>query len=147
FFLILLATPLIIKRFLVTVGPKTTEIDPGGVLKQYSFVLQEVAKQSGIDFVHQAPTLDPQLEPIMPEIASMRAGASIVDYDRDGLEDFYVTNSGDGSKNHLYHNLGNGKFEDVAERLGIADLNQPGTGVSMGAVWGDYDNDGYEDLL
>ncbi len=31
--------------------------------------------------------------------------------------------------------------------MGVADVNQPGTGVSMAAVWGDYDNDGYEDLL
>ena len=40
-----------------------------------------------------------------------------------------------------------GRLRDVAEELGIADVNRAGTGVSMGAVWGDYDNDGYEDLL
>ena len=40
-----------------------------------------------------------------------------------------------------------GTFNDVAEQMGLADVNQAGTGVSMGAVWGDYDNDGYEDLF
>jgi hypothetical protein len=43
--------------------------------------------------------------------------------------------------------MGNGTFRDVAEEVGLADVNQPGTGVSTGAVWGDYDNDGYEDVL
>ena len=43
-----------------------------------------------------------------------------------------LTNSGEGSKNCLYRNQGDGTFKDVAGELGIADLNQPGTGVSMG---------------
>jgi hypothetical protein len=60
---------------------------------------------------------------------------------------FYVTNSGEGSKNSLFHNERNGTFRDVASEVGLADLNQASTGVSMGGVWGDYDNDGYEDLF
>ena len=83
----------------------------------------------------------------MPEVASMGASVSIVDFDRDGWPDIYVTNSKEGSKNALYRNKHDGTFKDVAPELGIADVNQPGTGVSMGAVWGDYDNDGYEDLF
>ena len=105
------------------------------------------AKASGIDFVHQAPTLDAKLDHIMPQIASMGAAVSVVDFDRDGWQDLYVTNSGEGSLNRLYRNRSDGTFEDVAGALGVADVNQVGTGVSMGSVWGDYDNDGYEDLF
>ena len=95
----------------------------------------------------RAPTLDPKLDHIMPQVASMGAAVSVVDFDRDGWPDIYVTNSGEGCRNPLYRNHGDGTFEDVAGELGVADVNQAGTGVSMGAVWGDYDNDGFEDLL
>jgi hypothetical protein len=81
------------------------------------------------------------------QIASVGASVSICDFDNDGWNDIYFTNSATGSKNALYHNLHNGKFEDVAAAMGIADVNTKGTGASMGAVWGDYDNDGYKDLL
>ncbi len=116
-------------------------------LKRYGFSLREVSKESGIDFTHEAPTLDSQLNHIMPIIASMGASVSVVDFDRDGWPDLYVINSGEGSKNRLYRNMHDGSFKDVAEEMGVADLNRPGSGVCMGAVWGDFDNDGYEDLL
>ena len=61
--------------------------------------------------------------------------------------DLYVTDSKEGSRNRLFRNRGNGTFEDVAGRLGVADLNRAEDGVSMGAVWGDYDNDGFDDLF
>jgi VCBS repeat protein len=52
---------------------------------------------SGIPFRHTSPKLDHQLQ-------------HIVDYDRDGLADIYVTDSGQGSQNALYRNPGNGTF-------------------------------------
>ena len=116
-------------------------------LARHGFHLQEVSHAAGIDFVHQAPVLDAKLAHIMPEVASMGASVSVVDFDRDGWPDLYVTNSAIGSRNRLYRNMHDGTFKDVAGELGVADVNQPGTGVSMGAVWGDYDNDGYEDLF
>ena len=111
-------------------------------------LLKNPRKASGIDFTHTAPTLDPKLAHIMPQVASMGAAVSVVDFDRDGWPDIYVTNSGEGSRNALYRNLGDGTFEDVAAATGRRrpELSR-GTGVSMGAVWGDYDNDGYEDLF
>jgi len=147
FFIGLLATPLIIKQVSARRQAAKFAMDATTALAHYGFYLHEVSRAAGINFVHHAPQLDPQLDPIMPEVASMGASVSIVDFDRDGWPDIYVTNSAIGSKNALYRNMHDGTFRDVAPELGIADVNQPGTGVSTGAVWGDYDNDGYEDLF
>ena len=144
-FLAMLATPALIRRFAGRATPSIVAAgDPG---LRYGFHLKEVSRPSGIEFVHEAPTLDPKLSHIMPQVASMGAAVAVSDVDRDGHLDLYVTNSKEGSKNRLYRNKGDGTFEDVAERLGLADVNQRENGVSMGAVFGDYDNDGFEDLF
>ena len=114
---------------------------------RHGFRLEESAARAGVTFVHQGPTFDAQLEPIMPQVAAMGASVAVADFDRDGWQDFYVTNSAEGSLNRLYRNNGDGSFADVAAAVGLADVNQAGTGVSMGAVWGDFDNDGDEDLF
>src|SRR6185369_3188570 len=144
-FIALLAVPLVMKRF----AARREQLSGGSAtaLNRYGFRLEEVAKASGVNFTHQAPTLDHRLDHIMPQVASMGAAVSVVDFNRDGWADLYVSNSGEGSKNSLFKNNADGTFTDVASEMGIADLNQPGTGVSMGSVWGDYDNDGYEDLF
>jgi hypothetical protein len=147
FFLALLATPLIIKRMAAGRDSDRTKADAKTSLMRHGFYLEEVSHAAGINFIHQPPKLDPKLDPIMPEVASMGASVSIVDFDRDGWPDIYVTNSAIGSKNALYRNMHDGTFKDVASEMGIADVNQAGTGVSTGAVWGDFDNDGYEDLF
>ena len=147
FFVGLLITPFLIKRTAAGRGSDKAKVDAKTALARHGFYLDEVSHAAGINFVHHAPQLDSKLEPIMPEVASMGASVSIVDFDRDGWPDIYVTNSAIGSKNALYRNMHDGTFKDVAEEMGIADVNQPGTGVSMGAVWGDFDNDGYEDLF
>jgi enediyne biosynthesis protein E4 len=144
-FVALLATPFLIRRFGARQGPHAAAgVDARA---QYGFRLTESAKAAGIDFVHQGPTLDAKLGHIMPQVASMGAAVAVVDVDRDGHVDLYVSNSKEGSRNRLYRNRGDGTFEDVAERLGVSDLNQRDTGVTMGSVWGDYDNDGFDDLL
>jgi hypothetical protein len=138
-----LSTPVLLKW--LTARRET--VSAHAALARYGFQFEEVAKTSGVNFTHQAPALDQRLEHIMPQVASMGAAVSVVDFNRDGWADLYVTNSGEGSKNALFKNNQDGSFQDIADALGIADLNQAGTGVSMGSVWGDYDNDGYEDLF
>ena len=147
FFVGLLLTPLALRKLSGRRTSDQAKFDTAAALANHGFYLTEVSHAARIDFVHQGPTLDAKLATIMPEVASMGASVSIVDFDRDGWPDIYVTNSAEGSKNHLYRNMHDGTFKDVAKELSIADVNQPGTGVSMGAVWGDYDNDGFEDVF
>lgn len=143
----LLLTPLVIKREASRrAHSQDAQLGKAAAIARHGFFLDEVSHAAGVDFVHQAPVLDSKLDPIMPEVAVMGASVSVVDFDRDGWPDLYVTNSKYGATNRLYRNQHDGTFRDVAPQLGLADLNQAGTGVSMGAVWGDYDNDGYDDL-
>ena len=122
-------------------------LDRQAALDRHGFVLENVAEEVGIDFTHHAPDLDSSVAHIMPEVAQVGASVSVVDFNDDGEADLYVTNSKHGTENALYRNQGDGTFENVAPEFGLADVNQPGTGTSMGSVWGDYDNDGDEDLF
>ena len=112
-----------------------------------SIRLAEVASASGVDFVHQSPSLDPKVEHIAPHIAALGACVSVADFNNDNWPDLYFTSSRFGANNALYLNKGDGTFHDHADHAGLAALNRAGEGVSMGAVWGDYDNDGFEDLF
>ncbi len=142
FFLALLATPLLLKPYF---SSSHSAIDRESALRKFGFYFEEVAKTSGVDFEHKAPELDKKLSNIMPQIASMGAGVAVSDFNNDGWNDFYLTNSGPASQNALFRNNKDGSFTDVAVEMGVAGLNKQG--ASMGAVWGDYNNDGFEDLL
>ncbi len=91
-------------------------------------------------------------------IETMTGGVAIFDYDNDGWPDIFLVN---GAKihsgqldtqepdksarefwNRLYHNNHDGTFSDVTEKAGVR-----GTGYGMGVAVGDFDNDGFEDLL
>ena len=73
--------------------------------------------------------------------ASLGGGAVLFDFDGDGALDMFVVNS---SGQHLYRN-DKGKFVDVTREAGLTEV-PPGS-VGIGAVAGDYDNDGKPDLF
>ena len=66
-------------------------------------------------------------------------GAAAADYDNDGHVDLFVAGV---RQNQLLHNRGDGRFEDVTARSGIASGEW-----AVAAAWFDYDNDGRLDLF
>lgn len=107
---------------------------------------EEIAPRAGLKFISEnSPT------PNKNQPETMLAGVAVFDYDRDGLLDVYFCNGAaipslkkesPKFQNRLFHNKGNGAFEDVTERAGVG-----GEGYSMGVAIGDYDNDGWPDIF
>lgn len=82
-------------------------------------------------------------------IETLGAGLALIDYDNDGLLDLFTVTAalldpqpGIAPTNHLYRNLGNGKFADVTVAAGLAK-----SGWGQGVCAGDFDNDGFIDLF
>ena len=71
-------------------------------------------------------------------------GVAVADYDGDGFLDVFVTN--DKEPNFLFHNLGNGTFEEVALRVGVSLLDSGNPISGMGTDFRDYNNDGWPDI-
>jgi enediyne biosynthesis protein E4 len=104
----------------------------------------------------------------------LSTGAAWADYDRDGNVDLFVSRyvhvdmndlpafgstkfcqfkgapvqcgpwGMEGETDFLYHNRGDGTFEEVSKKAGVDD---PAKYYGLGATWGDYDNDGWPDLF
>src|SRR6202140_1507139 len=72
---------------------------------------------------------------------TLGSGACFLDYDGDGRADLFVTQAGPQGGLGLYHNLSNGKFEDVTKAAGLDPAVQ-----GSGCTAGDFDNDGATDL-
>jgi hypothetical protein len=72
-------------------------------------------------------------------------GIGIADYDRDGHIDLFVAN--DSMSEFLYHNKGDGTFEEVALVSGVAVDAEGHTFAGMGVDFADYNNDGLPDLV
>ena len=106
--------------------------------------LVDITASTGIRFNHLA---SPDKRYI---VESMSGGVAVIDYDRDGWPDIYMTNApdvdmqlaGKKARSALFHNNRNGTFTDVTDKAGVG---YPCW--ANGAVVGDYNNDGWPDLL
>jgi enediyne biosynthesis protein E4 len=72
-------------------------------------------------------------------------GVAFADYDDDGFVDVYVAN--DSVQSFLFHNNGNGTFEELGLLAGVGFTEDGKTFAGMGVDFSDYDNDGRPDIF
>jgi ASPIC and UnbV/FG-GAP-like repeat len=114
--------------------------------KERRAFFEDVTRKAGITYRHHPRQFDNPYAAIMQGYARLGSGVAVADYDRDGYEDVFVTDSCATCRNHLYHNNGNFTFTEVAEQAGVADGNDA-ENASTAALWFDFNNDGCPDLL
>ena len=108
------------------------------------FRFTDVSSQAGIAFQHNTGAFGGKY---LPE--TMGSGCAFLDYDRDGWQDILLINGSDWPGHRkarttlrLYRNNRNGTFTDVTSHAGL-DHEFYGMGVAVG----DYNNDGFPDIL
>ncbi len=109
-----------------------------------SIPFRNITKESGVTFQH---TITKGPQKLLPE--QIAGGVCVLDIDNDNLPDLFFPNTTWPSlgaekpiTGKLYRNLGGGKFADVTEEYGLAIPI-----AAMGVCAGDYDNDGFIDLV
>jgi len=106
--------------------------------------VDDITTRTGIHFDHLSSTEKRYI------VESMSGGVALIDFDRDGWPDIFFTNApdvdmflaGKKARSALYRNNHDGTFTDVTDKAGVAFPCW-----AMGASVGDYNNDGWPDLL
>ncbi len=111
---------------------------------------EEIGEKTGARLVHHTHKFTGKNADVLGMFTSGGAAVAVGDFDGDGDEDLFITDSGAGRTSHLLRNnfaeTGKLTFTDVTAEAGVGGGNDPRSIVSD-AIWFDADNDGRPDLL
>jgi len=132
-------------------APPVTPLPPVTTAPQERIRFEEISVQAGAHIPHHARAFAGRNGAMLSLFPGGGAAVAVGDYDNDGYDDVFLTESGADQPNHLLHNNGPDRdgritFTDVTAAAGVAGGNEPRSEVT-GALWFDYDNDGRVDLL
>ena len=134
----LLSSSMIAVAIVLLWGQLSAQESPGDRV-----VFTDVTRAAGIDFQHESGLSKEKLI-----VETVGSGLAWIDYDNDGYPDLYLVNGSRISENRtspgnaLFRNRGQGTFENVTGKAGVAGNGSYGMGVAVG----DYDDDGRLDL-
>jgi tetratricopeptide (TPR) repeat protein len=104
-------------------------------------VVEKVPAQIPVKFVDVTGEAELTSKAVTDPSNTEVSGACFLDYDNDGKIDLLLPDNGSQGRISLYHNVGNGKFDDATKQAGL-DPAMRGAGCTTG----DYDNDGFADI-
>jgi hypothetical protein len=123
-------------RWLLNVAHMTLGSYPNGVPKPYLIPPRVFASD------YPLPRFDNVAKEAGVDVFGLSGGAILEDFDNDGRLDLMISHLGFTDQTRLFHNRGDGTFEDQTEKAGI--MGEVG-GLNM--IQTDYNNDGFADVL
>lgn len=108
---------------------------------------EEIGERAGVRFIHSTRQFTGQHKAqVLEMFTDGGCAVAVGDYNDDGYDDMFVTDSDVGKRNHLMRNNGDMTFTDVAVEAGVSGGNDKAS-IVADALWFDYNNDGRLDLL
>src|ERR1700686_1113179 len=142
------APPLVTPRPAPPAPPATPQppAPPAIIAPQERIRFEEISVRAGAHIPHHARVFAARNGGVLSLFPGGGAAVAVGDYDNDGYDDVFITESGTDQPNHLLHNNGPDRdgritFTDVTAAAGVGGGNEARSEVT-GALWFDYDNDG-----